>query len=123
VKTIIAGSRSITDYDLLLEALTLAWEPTEVICGGAPGVDYLGLRWAREHDVPVTLINADWARIGKVAGMLRNREMAKLAEGLIAVWDGKSPGTHHMIKEARRHGLTIYIYVPHRQAKQMASGI
>lgn len=113
MKTIIAGSRKITGYNLLLEAIQQSWTPTQVICGGAPGVDYLGSRWAKEHDVPLVMVLADWARIGRAAGILRNKEMVGIAEGLIAVWDGKSPGTQHIIEEAQRRSLRVHVYVPH----------
>ena len=41
--------------------------------------------------------------------MVRNAEMAKCSDALIAFWDGKSRGTGHMIKFARRKGLDISI--------------
>jgi YspA, cpYpsA-related SLOG family len=81
-----------------------------VIWGGAPGVDMLGYRWAKEHNVPATLFSADWT-LGRSGGVRRNVEMAKHAEGLIAIWNGRSPGTRHMIEEARRRGLKIYVHV------------
>jgi hypothetical protein len=44
------------------------------------------------------------------AGKRRNIEMAKYADALIAVWDGFSPGTGHMIQQARKHGLKLYVH-------------
>ncbi len=35
--------------------------------------------------------------------------MANYADALIAFWDGKSKGTKHMIKVARKENLTIKI--------------
>jgi hypothetical protein len=37
--------------------------------------------------------------------------MAYYADALIAVWDGKSPGTKHMIKIATELGLKVYIHL------------
>lgn len=46
MRTIIAGSRSITDYALIQKAVSESgFEITEVVSGGAIGVDRLGERW------------------------------------------------------------------------------
>jgi hypothetical protein len=31
---------------------------------------------------------------------------------LLAIWDEESRGTAHMISEARRHNLRIYVFMP-----------
>jgi hypothetical protein len=36
--------------------------------------------------------------------------MARYADALIAVWDGKSKGTFHMMVEAKRRGLKVFVY-------------
>lgn len=41
--------------------------------------------------------------------------MAKNAEGLIAIWDGKSRGTMHMINIARDHNLRVFVYNSQRE--------
>jgi hypothetical protein len=117
VKTIIAGNRDIagiefTDYELLSRLLARApFEITEVVSGRARGVDRLGERWAREHNIPVKefeVTGADWRIIGKGAGHLRNREMAAYAEALALIWDGCSRGSGGMLREARLLSLPIY---------------
>ena len=111
MKTIIAGCRSITDYSIVTQAIHAApFTVTEVVSGMARGVDQLGARWAHEHNVPVTGCPADWQRHGKRAGLRRNRAMAEQAEALIAIWDGKSKGTRHMIKTARAMELRVFVY-------------
>jgi hypothetical protein len=35
--------------------------------------------------------------------------MAAYADALVAIWDGRSPGTRHMISEAQRRGLAIHL--------------
>jgi hypothetical protein len=70
-----------------------------VVSGGAPGVDTLAERWAEQHDIPVTGFPAEWSRYGKKAGPIRNKEMAGYAEGLVAVWDGRSRGTKDMVRQ------------------------
>lgn len=86
------------------------WKPSIVISGTASGVDTLGERWAKENDIPVFRCPADWNKHGKRAGYLRNVEMAQGADALVAVWDGESRGTRHMIDIARRMSLRIYVH-------------
>src|SRR5882757_1537439 len=109
MKTIIAGSRGIINPLILLQAVKESdFDITEVFCGLARGVDSLGELWALTHDVPVRYFPADWAKYGRSAGYRRNEEMAREADSLIAIWDGSSPGTKHMINLAEKHGVTTY---------------
>lgn len=102
MKVIIAGSRSITEPHLMLEAIYKSeFRITEVVSGMAVGVDRLGVWWANHKKIPVKKFYPDWKYLGKSAGIIRNQEMALYADALIAVWDGKSRGTRHMIKYMR----------------------
>ena len=111
MKTIIAGSRNIHDLKLVELAIEESgFNITEVVCGGASGVDTLGRKWAANgHKVPVKIFPADWIQFGKSAGYRRNVDMANYGDALIAVWDGQSKGTKHMIDIARSKNLSIYI--------------
>jgi hypothetical protein len=117
VRVIIAGGRDITGPGYVAEAMMLAlreWgdcsEVTEVVSGGAAGVDRLGERWARGRQLPVRVFKADWERYRLAAGPRRNAEMAAYADALVAVWDGRSRGTADMIRRARERGLRVYIH-------------
>lgn len=110
MKTIIAGSREITDFNLVEDAVKQSgFELTEVVSGTARGVDRLGEQWAEKHGVPVKRFPADWDKYGKAAGHIRNAEMADYANALVALWDGQSRGTKNMINTARKKGLTVYV--------------
>lgn len=101
MKTIIAGSRSITNMAMIEKAVGLSgWREriTEVVSGGAWGADRLGEQWAKRNGIPVTRFPADWNRHGKSAGAIRNKEMAAYAEALIAIWNLGSRGTRHMVE-------------------------
>lgn len=127
MRTIIAGSRSIKNYSTVAQAIRESgFSISEVVEGEAPGVDRLGKRWARKHNIPIKPFPAKWddlshpnARIkinryGRKydanAGHRRNREMAQYADALVAVWDGISPGTATMIQYAEEEGLEVFIY-------------
>ena len=111
MRTIIAGSRSITDYAVVEEAVRASgFEPSVVLWGGAGGVDALGKHWAEVRGLPWEPFFADWERHGRGAGPIRNQKMANNADALIAVWDGKSHGTKDMIAKAKRRGLKVYVH-------------
>lgn len=118
MKVIIAGSRDITGIDVVEFAIARSgFEITQVISGACRGVDKLGEQWAKENNIPIDLCPADWAKDPKRAGYLRNEVMGSKADALIAIWDGKSPGTKNMISIAKRNGLKVYVYMyePDRQ--------
>lgn len=83
----------------------------EVVTGGAPGVDALAERYARELGLAVRIFRADWDLHGKLAGPIRNREMAAYGDRLLAFWDGKSKGTKDMIRAARAAGLPVKVVI------------
>lgn len=115
MRVIIAGSRGIVDPDRLNRAILGArMDITTVISGRcAKSPDMLGEDWAKLQDprVPVMPYPADWDKHGRRAGMIRNCRMISDGEarGLIALWDGQSPGTRHMIQEAVSAGLVHWI--------------
>ena len=114
-RVIIAGSRSFNDYGLLKEhCLSILHEKMKthrviIVSGHARGADSLGERFANEFSLPFELHPAKWRLLGKAAGMVRNAEMAKCSDELIAFWDGESHGTRHMINFARKRGLAVSV--------------
>ena len=110
MKVIIAGSRDITDYSLVKEAIKEAnLEITEVVSGCARGVDSLGEYWAQENNIPVKRFPADWEGLGRAAGVIRNGQMAEYGEALIAIKYPNSIGTNDMIRKAKRNNLVVFI--------------
>lgn len=112
MRTIIAGSRNITSIKIVEKAIKASKiDITCVICGGAAGVDSIGKYIATINNIPVEMYLAQWDQYGKKAGFIRNEQMAENADALIAIWNGVSSGTKHMIETAKRHGLKVSIYV------------
>jgi len=110
MKTIIAGSRGIADFNLLEEVISqVDWEISAVLSGTARGVDRLGERYARENNIPLEKHPANWDLYGRSAGYRRNEKMAIAGDALIALWDGESPGTKHMIDLANKHKLKVFV--------------
>src|SRR5689334_17588586 len=103
MKVIIAGSRSVFLEPFVVGSIVhqSGFQIEEVVSGGARGVDRVGEYWAMTHGISCLVFEADWEKYGKRAGPLRNAAMAKYADALIAVWDGKSRGTANMIETMR----------------------
>jgi hypothetical protein len=110
MKVIIAGSRSITDYKTVESAIKESkFEITEIISGGARGVDKLGELYAVNNNIKLTIMKADWDKHGKSAGYIRNQEMSEIAEAVIILWDGASKGTKNMLEVSIKKGLKSYV--------------
>lgn len=110
MKVIIAGSRDFNDYQKMVATIAESgFEITEVVSGCARGADTMGATWALERGIPVKTFPASWNLFGKRAGHERNVKMAEYAEALIAFPIGESRGTRHMINEAMKRKLKIYV--------------
>lgn len=116
----VIGSRGFDDYEFLCKELheyDKSYGPiTEIITGGAKGADKLAERFAKNHNIKVTVLYAKWndlsvdkcvvktnkhgKKYNALAGFNRNMEMLDLCDEVIAFWDGKSKGTKHMIIKA-----------------------
>lgn len=116
IRVIVAGSRKFNNLQKLrheLDRLDIHNIASEIVSGGARGVDSLGEEYAKAWNIPVKVFPADWETHGKKAGYLRNQEMAQYADELFAFWDGKSLGTKHMIDLALKHNLDVEIITLH----------
>jgi len=116
-RVIVCGSREIISAKLVFNAIDKfrATRPiTTIISGGARGVDSIAKSYALHHGVEFVEMKADWRAYGRAAGYQRNAEMLKaLGNGgaIVAVWDGQSKGTKHMVDIARKGGYEVVIEV------------
>lgn len=111
-RVIVAGGRDFNDYGLLKDKLDYYLQnlpDIEIVSGGAKGADALGERYAKESGYPLKVFPAAWDSLGKRAGLVRNEEMARYANYLVAFWDASSRGTKHMIDVAKRSGLKVKV--------------
>jgi hypothetical protein len=110
MRVIIAGSGGINDYAKVCDAVRRSGLPiSRIFSGMAAGVDTLAMRYAAENALPCDRFPAEWGKWGRGAGYRRNVQMARNADALLAVWDGRSPGTKHMIDVAKARGLPVFI--------------
>lgn len=112
-RVVVSGSRGITDERFVFDALDgvadffdgkVTW-----IHGGAKGVDSLVSDYAAIQDDAIKVMYANWEELGKRAGILRNIEMADEADFVLAIWDGGSKGTKHMIDHCIGIGVPVLV--------------
>lgn len=127
VRIIISGGRTFKDCDLLEREMDLfigAMKDVEIISGGQVtidedtgeryGADYLGEQYAKKRGYKLTVMNAEWNKYGKPAGPIRNRKMAKYANGVpysacVVFWNGESRGSKDMILNASINRLVLKV--------------
>ena len=106
MKILIAGSRSITSFDLaphVPEGVEL------VITGGAKGVDTLAEEFARERGIPTLTVKPAYERYGRAAPIRRDEEMVDMADAVLVIWDGVSRGSRHTAEYAKRKGKPVTV--------------
>ena len=119
IKLIVAGSRQVFSIDLVMYVLNIYGfgdkqivnKVSQIISGGARGVDKLGEQIGNYYKIPIKCFPADWDNKGKGAGYIRNAEMAKYSDILLAVWDGKSKGTKHMISCMEKLNKKVLLHI------------
>lgn len=113
VKLAITGSRDIFPnehyivWQVLNEYLHKHDSELIIVCGMARGVDMVAYNWAKNYNVPVIEMPAEWDKFGKRAGYKRNIEMIDLADEVASFWNGTSSGTKHAINYAIKKGKPI----------------
>ncbi len=109
----IVGNRDYHNYEMIKEKVDYIRGQmviTEIVSGGAPGVDALAKRYATENKLQYTEFPADWEKYGKAAGPLRNTQIVEYSDFVIAFPQGKSPGTRDTIAKAEKEGKLIMVY-------------
>lgn len=116
MKVIIAGSRDIIDYGIVVGAIEdSGFEITEVVSGTAKGVDLLGERYAMDKRIKIKRFKPNWSKYKKVAGFIRNEKMVNYVYphgGLILIWNGRSKGSAHTLHYTKKKGIQIYLHIP-----------
>ena len=107
MKLLISGTRKAThskDYAKLKAAIEKHYpHVTEIIHGGAKGVDTLAGIYAKEKGLKVTVIKPDYDKhAGHIAPLLRNTELVKLADVVLCYFkDSKKGGTADTARKTR----------------------
>jgi predicted Rossmann fold nucleotide-binding protein DprA/Smf involved in DNA uptake len=102
----IIGSRTFEDFPLLVRWANFLLEGSspgnvEIVSGGCKrGGDKLAKRYAHNRGFAYKEFPADWERLGRRAGFIRNRDIVAYSHSVLAFWDCVSNGTKHTINTA-----------------------
>lgn len=106
----IVGSREFSDEEAVRVYVRALPKDTTVVSGGARGVDSWAANEARKIGLALVIVTADWKKLGKKAGFVRNKEIVRLADRVVAFWDQKSRGTQHTIKLTVDAGKPLVVF-------------
>ena len=97
MKVAIIGSRDVmpgTDGKILRQ---LPAGCSEIISGGASGVDLLAKRIAHRLHIRYTCYRPNYKKYGRAAPLIRNNQIIDNADCVLAFWNGRSKGTRHAL--------------------------
>ncbi|MBR5869992.1 MAG: hypothetical protein IKZ09_03065 [Clostridia bacterium] len=109
MKLLIAGSRSITEFDL---SPYIPSDVDTVISGGADGIDHLAEQYADAHRLSKYIIRPRYDLYGRAAPLKRNQQMIDMADAILVIWDGISKGTRYTLDYAKKQNKPITLIQP-----------
>ena len=107
MKVAVIGSRGLrVDHleDYLPEGVT------EIVSGGARGIDTCAKNYALEHDLKLTEFLPEYSRYGRGAPLRRNITIIEYADLVLAFWDGKSSGTKFVIDNCKKRNIPVEVH-------------
>lgn len=123
MKLLIVGSRSITNYEDLLRAILIFYSKfpkvkiSEIVSGGAEGVDTLAKEYAVKYNIDYKEFLPDYDKYKKAAPIIRNSKMieyiSQFSDSMVlAVYDGISRGTENTILKAIAQKIKVVTFIP-----------
>ena len=106
MKVAIIGSRSL---DVTNIGKYLPEGVTEIVSGGAKGIDKCAEGYAKTHGIKLTVFLPEYEKYGKAAPLKRNLQIIDYSDLVIAFWEGKSKGTKYVIDNCKKKNKPIQI--------------
>lgn len=114
MRVAVIGSRGLTVSDL---ERYLPKETTEIVSGGAKGIDSCAREYALSHNMRLTEFLPEYDKYGRAAPLKRNITIIQNADLVLAFWDGVSRGTKYVIDNCRKRNIPVTVYYPKSEAK------
>ena len=111
MKVAVVGSRTLNGPHYYLIAGNIPGGASEIVSGGAAGVDRLAERYAAEHGLPMTVIRPDYKTYDRMAPLIRNSEIIEKSDFVLILWDGRSRGTLNVIMTCIRVKKPFKVYL------------
>lgn len=85
---------------------------TEIVSGGAKGVDTCARNFALRHGLKLTEFLPEYSKYGRGAPLRRNITIIEYADLVLAFWDGKSRGTKFVIDNCKKRNIPVAVCQP-----------
>ena len=83
---------------------------TEIVSGGAKGVDTCARNYALRHGLKLTEFLPEYGKYGRGAPLRRNIAIIEYADLVLAFWDGRSRGTKFVIDNCSKRNIPVVVY-------------
>lgn len=107
MRVAVIGSRGLWVDDL---GRYLPKDTTEIISGGAKGVDASAKEYALTHNIPFCEFLPDYKKYGRAAPLKRNLVIIQNADLVLAFWDGSSRGTFFVIEKCKQLDVPLRVF-------------
>ncbi len=108
MRVAVIGSRGLAVEDL---EKYLPKETTEIVSGGARGVDASAREYALRHNLKLTEYLPEYGKYGRAAPLKRNITIIENADLVVAFWDGASRGTKYVINNCKKRKIPVEIHI------------
>ena len=109
MKIAVVGARAYPDKEHVQRFVRFWPGDWELVSGGASGVDTFAQDAAAAQHRPYTVFYADWDRVGKAAGMMRNSQIADECDACVAFIYGPSRGTMDTVRKCVALGKPVWV--------------
>jgi len=112
MKLAVVGGRTFKDYSrlkIMLDMLIDGFGFTTIVSGGAIGADSLGDRYANERGLKKIIHLPNYDLHGRAEPIIRNRDIIKDCDYVLACWNKTSRGTANAIKLADEYKKEVLI--------------
>lgn len=109
MKVAVIGSRGAPKSTLPLLLKYIPEDTSEIVSGGACGVDSMAEQVAKALSLPIRVLEPDYETYGKNAPLKRNEQIVEYADYVLAFWDGESHGTGFTVAECIKRGKPFRI--------------
>lgn len=86
-------------------------DTTEIVSGGARGVDTSAREYALKHGLKLTEYLPEYGKYGRGAPLKRNIAIIERADLVLAFWDGSSKGTKHVIDNCKKRNIPVQVCI------------
>ena len=107
MKVAVVGSRNIVVENL---EEYMPENVSEIISGGAKGVDTCAEEYAKEKGIKLTVIKPEYNKYGRGAPLVRNKEIVDLCDIALIFWNGQSRGTKFVIDYCEKTGKKYNLF-------------